>query len=320
MPLIFNYNNITIPFEDFILRPAKCSKDKSSKATVVALSVLLGIATLGIIHAAFAIKNKMSANVLRVDQIRKQSFPHSSKLSLSNPEWIQAVLNDIESGSMDDFKKHIDEGNKLGYLDKTFTNRGPLFIKLAKADSHIERMKYLLTKKINPAIAEEEGNSGLIWAIANASNTMALFIINTLKKGEYLNVQDFNKKTALHLAIAKGYEKLSKQGDVLEHTNFEIVEALLKHAAKVNIQDEHGNTPLHYACYRRDEKMIKALMEKGADPTLKNGSGKTPLEVLSGSFYEAEYALRKATEDLFILDHAHFESANLEALKQLLVR
>lgn len=321
-------------FTSFLLKPVECAKNSSTKCLYVALSVLLGIATLGIVHAAFAIKKKIaSSNAPRVDQIRRQSLPNTepqaeppAQIVLTEERkreiaWAKSIEDDIESGSMEDFRKHVDEGERLGLLDSPIFSGRSLFIKLALNDSHMERMKYLLTKKINPALVEQDrthNNSGLIWSIANASHSMALLIIETLKKGDYLNVQDSNKKTALHLTAAKGYEKISKQGDVLEHTSFEIAEALLKYGAAVNLQDEHGNTPLHYACYRRDEKLIRALMVKGADPIIRNGRGKTPSEILSDDFHQSDYSLFSITVGLFTLDRERFEATDVEALRQLL--
>ena len=84
------------------------------------------------------------------------------------------------------------------------------------------------------------------------------------------------------------------------HGNLAAIELLLAHGGEVNRQDpKKGNTPLHNAiadrvwtfdpdsgepyCYVKDMENLKAmvalLLEKGADVTLKNAAGKTPLDL-----------------------------------------
>ena len=51
----------------------------------------------------------------------------------------------------------------------------------------------------------------------------------------------------------------------------------------MNVKDARGWTPLHYAASNNIldgmEAMIKLLLEEGADPSIKNNDGKTPLDV-----------------------------------------
>ena len=48
---------------------------------------------------------------------------------------------------------------------------------------------------------------------------------------------------------------------------------------KIDKQDYQGNTALHYACWNRNMKLIKILIEKGASVNVKNNEGYTPLHV-----------------------------------------
>jgi ankyrin repeat protein len=74
--------------------------------------------------------------------------------------------------------------------------------------------------------------------------------------------------TALHVAVCGGYEDL--------------VDYLIGHGADVNARDSTmGKTPLHYAIdlirYGWDSllKMAELLLERGADPNIKDNNGKT---------------------------------------------
>ena len=44
-------------------------------------------------------------------------------------------------------------------------------------------------------------------------------------------------------------------------------------------QDKHGNTPLHCASYRGHEDVAVRLLQHGADVSLTNTAGKSPMDV-----------------------------------------
>eukprot|EP00466_Bigelowiella_natans_P017549 jgi/Bigna1/54428/estExt_Genewise1Plus.C_330112 len=72
------------------------------------------------------------------------------------------------------------------------------------------------------------------------------------------------KQTALHLASDHGFEGLAK--------------LLLEKKASVNLQDDDGYTPLHYAVVCERLSLIQLLLEHGADPNIENHDGKTPID------------------------------------------
>ncbi len=47
--------------------------------------------------------------------------------------------------------------------------------------------------------------------------------------------------------------------------------------AQVNVTDQSGNTPLHYACINSHAEMARMLLRLGADPNARNKEGNTPL-------------------------------------------
>ena len=48
----------------------------------------------------------------------------------------------------------------------------------------------------------------------------------------------------------------------------------------VNAQNNHGMTPLHYAVMYRRNDMVQRLTAEGADWSIMNGIGQTPLDIL----------------------------------------
>lgn len=81
----------------------------------------------------------------------------------------------------------------------------------------------------------------------------------------------------------------------------EFVAELVDHGADVDHQDAMGETPLHKAVEARGHDCVRFLIDRGADPTVKNDSGRTPallaqrLEepALVGVLREAEQAWAK---------------------------
>jgi ankyrin repeat protein len=144
-------------------------------------------------------------------------------------------------------------------------------------------------------------NTPLIWAIANANNTMAL----ELMKYD----QDFNTvshgNTALTLAIAKGYTTHSKDGKKLESSNLDIVKALVDKGIDLTIQTRGDNTALHLACARRDHSMIKTLLDAGATTNIKNENGQTAKEMLELSFREAKKVIDNAATPNILFQETH---------------
>lgn len=59
----------------------------------------------------------------------------------------------------------------------------------------------------------------------------------------------------------------------------EIISILLEHGAWINICDEVGDTPLHWAVRESKESLLRFLIGRGADATIQNEDGETPLQL-----------------------------------------
>ena len=67
----------------------------------------------------------------------------------------------------------------------------------------------------------------------------------------------------------------------VDNNNYAVVEyLLLEHGADPNIADITGWTPLHVAVSRLLPAVVKLLLDKGADPTLRNNVDQIPAELL----------------------------------------
>jgi ankyrin repeat protein len=80
-----------------------------------------------------------------------------------------------------------------------------------------------------------------------------------------------------------------------------IVRMLLEHGADPNIREQGGYTPLHAAAENGDEEMIRILLYGGADLTLTSNDGKTALDLaLEGGHEKATLLLGEGITKRFM--------------------
>jgi ankyrin repeat protein len=60
-----------------------------------------------------------------------------------------------------------------------------------------------------------------------------------------------------------------------------IVKLLIEKGAEPSVQNSRGMTPLHWAAWNGHEAIAKVLVEKGAELSVQNRDGYTPLLVAS---------------------------------------
>jgi ankyrin repeat protein len=108
---------------------------------------------------------------------------------------------------------------------------------------------------------DREGRTPLFYAVMDADLMIAAELI---RHGADVNAQDRRQKSPLHFAVSTHQP--------------EIAEPLLKSGANVDAQDVHGNTPLCDAVFESKGRgeIIKLLLARGADKTLKNKHGVSP--------------------------------------------
>ena len=63
-----------------------------------------------------------------------------------------------------------------------------------------------------------------------------------------------------------------------EDPDARIVRLLLEHGADPNARDRNGRTPLHYAAIYGHYEIVKLLTDFGADPCARDSSGRTPAD------------------------------------------
>ena len=67
------------------------------------------------------------------------------------------------------------------------------------------------------------------------------------------------------------------KGDDEKKSVSNLKDMLHVNSLSINYTDEYGNTLLHYACRERKYKIIKSLLNDGANPSITNDDGKLPI-------------------------------------------
>ncbi len=129
----------------------------------------------------------------------------------------------------------------------------------------------LKAEGINFAMKEEVkevggfcGNTALLWGIANANNDCVSYYLEFAKIHNLdigIDLRSAYKNTALHLAVVKGYEHTSKDGDIFAVSNLELIGRLIDLGANVNIKDSRDFTALDLAVIRRHIEMVETIIK-----------------------------------------------------------
>lgn len=97
----------------------------------------------------------------------------------------------------------------------------------------------------------------------------AKVVEHLLNRGVDANSQNEQGETALHRVMLR---------DSTDEADIVIVNSLLDRGADINKQDERGYAPLHRAAAHDQEKLLRLLVERGADINVQTIDHETPLD------------------------------------------
>lgn len=109
-----------------------------------------------------------------------------------------------------------------------------------------------------------------------------LTTLHVLSSMDYDGLNQNEKKSIELFSRAKNVDQATKQSQIDEVKKAgadrmnAIMDLLIENSSAWNYPDKNGNTPLHYAAASGSEQWVSFLISNGADPSIKNKSGKTP--------------------------------------------
>ena len=156
-------------------------------------------------------------------------------------------------------------------------------------------IRTLLNRGFDPNTVAPNGETGLILALREPSfKVLTALLESPLTKVEFRTAND---ESALMLAALKGYfpacaELITRDADVnktgwtpLHYAatggHLKVVQLLLENHAYIDAASPNGSTPLMMAAMYGTVDAVKALLDAGADPLLKNGLGLTAIDFAS---------------------------------------
>lgn len=123
----------------------------------------------------------------------------------------------------------------------------------------------------------EEARGILAICILEGRTDLALYLINETNIN--LNQADRNGYTPLHFAV--------------QENNYSVVEALIRKKAVIDPIDKFGNTPLYkFVTEKVNINITKVLLEHGANLTVENSFGYSPMVVIQKSLPELQVWLK----------------------------
>ena len=131
-----------------------------------------------------------------------------------------------------------------------------------------ELCSILIEHKAKIDAVDKDGNQPLHLACERGRIQTSLLL---LSKGANANSLNADGQTPLHTA-AGGLKDFC-----------ELCSILVKHKAKIDAVDKHGNQPLHLACERGRIQTSLLLLSKGANANSLNADGQTPLHTAAGA-------------------------------------
>lgn len=144
-------------------------------------------------------------------------------------------------------------------------NSGSTPLHLASDDGNLELVKLLIERNAD-VNARDKKNSRPLHLISRRGPVEAVELL--LNSGAETNAQNDNGWTALHVA--------SREGAV------DVVKCLLATGrADMKIGDADRRTPLHLASQNQNAKIVRLLIEAGADPFARDNSNKIPYQLPS---------------------------------------
>jgi len=170
----------------------------------------------------------------------------------------QSFLEAVKTKKLSLAQQYLNQGAFINYQEELDGFSALHYVAYA---GYLAGVQWLVEHKADLSLASKEGMTALHFACREGH----LDIVKVL----LLNQADFKARdyksgwNCLDFAVFWG--------------QLEICQLLLEYKMLVNEPDSDGSVPLHKAVLKSDLKITKFLLDKGANPNLKNKEGFTPM-------------------------------------------
>ena len=161
----------------------------------------------------------------------------------------------IQAGDLDQIKRHLYWGTDINQPDPD----GEYPLQVAARRGRVVIAEELLNHGADPNVQNRAGKTPLAVALEHGKTQVALVLV---KKGAADGPQEL-------------LFDLARSGV----TDRDSLKFLMDRGADVNGRDEKGDAALHVAIRDNRLLLVKRLIDQGADVTLPDGEGRTPIEL-----------------------------------------
>ena len=206
----------------------------------------------------------------------------------SSLAWADAdLLSAADSGKIAEVKAALAQHANINALNEFGST--PLIIAVGNAD--IPLIKLLIARGADLHIKNNEGDTAL--TLAGHQSVVG---------ADMVEFEDAQRIAIFRVLLAAGAKVTREIVNAADQDNLELVKLLLAHHADVNARSPNGMTALHCAVDRGYVEVVTFLLKRGADATLRNDAGQSPMDLTEG----------------FLGDPAHPRHENQAAIVKLL--
>lgn len=209
----------------------------------------------------------------QVDQLLQKGDLKKFKETLLKQENIRKKINDYSQEDGRTLLTRASFGAPLPYIkflvedlgaDVNIADRDMITpLMEAAASENYEVIKYLIDKGANVNVQNKLGADSLTIALASGDATLATLLLDNGANPNHM----WNKKNFTHLMNA------ARSG------HREVLNVLLKYSAEINVQDDQGNTALHYAASQGFTEIVEDLLKSNATRDIQNIEMKKPIDL-----------------------------------------
>ncbi|TYZ58065.1 hypothetical protein PybrP1_010717 [[Pythium] brassicae (nom. inval.)] len=249
------------------------------------------------------------------DCARLGLLPELQQLIAATPDF---DVNALEEASNATLLHHAAVNSKMRILEFLFAD--PMLKRAIRVDAlggelqttplfwaayhhHIYAVELLLRNGADAGFMDGAGFNAFLLSIQRCSPITAAYLV---AKGTDIDVRmrDRLERTALMMLCTR------------ERFHLDSFRMVLSLQASVDLQDADGNTALHHAAMHDLGLGVRMLLDSGADPTVANALGETPLHLARTHARPKSVALHLLTEDAQLQRLARYtgiQKATLEA-------
>ena len=226
-----------------------------------------------------------------VFDVVKTLLSYSPNLELTLADGASALIGGIRSGSPDVVRLLLEAGANINH--QSARNRFPL--QFAVERNMVDVLRVLMEYSPKLDLVDDDGDTALHCMNSNTSIEIVRILVNA---GVDVNFRNRNRDTPVCKAVWSNIPKTL---------------LYLAKKAKLDIVGGIHGGPLHIACYQSDLRLVKILVEAGADVNLTDPVAGTPLQIACRSLESSEqkqdavmlYLIDEAKVDIDIVSGLH---------------